>query len=110
MSEQSSGEAYTFGCGRDGCLGHGDEVDQLLPVKVQIPTPGASSSSDEGNSDEGDSNGNMACSVVAVAAGAVHSLFLLSDSACSVFSCGNGEDGQLGHGTPATNLNRSVRE
>jgi RCC1 and BTB domain-containing protein len=31
------GSLYTFGSGRSGCLGHGDEEDQSTPKRVEVP-------------------------------------------------------------------------
>jgi len=56
-------------------LGHGDDEEQLLPKQVEALA------------------GQR---VIAVSAGNVHSLALTADGA--VWSWGNGEEGQLGHG------------
>jgi len=71
------GGVYTFGHGEDGRLGHGDEENQLAPRRV--PAAGF--------------NGEQ---VVMVAAGRGHTVAL--SEAGHVFTWGNGEYGQLGHG------------
>ena len=71
------GGVYTFGKGEYGQLGHGDEENQLAPRRV--PAAGF--------------NGER---VVMVAAGGRHTVAL--SEAGHVFTWGNGEDGQLGHG------------
>lgn len=37
MLVTEGGELYTFGCGAQGQLGHGDLLEQLLPKKVELP-------------------------------------------------------------------------
>jgi len=71
----ADGSVWSWGNGAFGQLGHGDEQNQLLPKKVE---------------------GLAGQRVVAVAAGAFHSLTLTADGA--VWSWGDGEDGKLGHG------------
>jgi alpha-tubulin suppressor-like RCC1 family protein len=70
------GGVYTFGRGRDGQLGHGDEENQLLPRRV----PAACF------------NGER---VVMVAVGGRHTVAL--SEAGHVFTWGSGSCGQLGH-------------
>jgi len=75
------GLVYAFGEGVHGQLGHGDE-DEYTPRPIEVLA---------------------GVKVVAVAAGAAHSL-LLADSGI-VYSCGHGEGGQLGQGPmPGPNL------
>ena len=71
------GGVYTFGYGEYGQLGHGDEENQLAPRRV--PAVGF--------------NGER---IVMVAAGGRHTVAL--SEAGHVFTWGDGEDGQLGHG------------
>ena len=71
----SSGAVWSWGYGGDGRLGHGDAQDQLLPKKVEA---------------------FAGQRVVAVSAGAYHSLALAADG--SVWSWGDGYFGRLGHG------------
>ena len=71
----ADGSAWSFGCGWNGGLGHGDTQTQLLPKKVEA---------------------FAGQRVVAVSAGAHHSLALTADGA--VFTWGKGERGCLGHG------------
>tara|TARA_Y100000389_G_scaffold64397_1_gene60455 strand:+ start:3783 stop:5207 length:1425 start_codon:yes stop_codon:yes gene_type:complete len=71
------GGVYTFGCGEDGQLGHGDEENQLAPRRLP-----AACFNDE--------------RVVMVAAGNSHTVGL--SEAGHVFTWGYGEDGRLGHG------------
>ena len=70
------GGVYTFGCGEDGQLGHGDEENQLAPRRLP-----AACFNDE--------------RVVMVAAG-IDSTVALSEAG-HVFTWGVGEYGQLGH-------------
>ena len=76
----ADGSLWSWGDGRDGKLGHGDEQRQLLPKKVEAFT------------------GQR---VVAVSAGIRHSLAITADGA--VFTWGKGEDGCLGHGEDLSN-------
>ena len=71
----ADGALWSWGSGRLGKLGHGDQQNQLLPKKV------------EALADQ---------RVVAVSAGGVHSLALTADGA--VWSWGRGAWGELGHG------------
>ena len=71
----TDGSVWNWGYGRDGKLGHGDEQRQLLPKKVEALA---------------------GQSVIAVSAGAMHSLALTAEGA--VWSWGEGCYGQLGHG------------
>ena len=66
---------WSWGGGTFGCLGHGDQQNQLQPKKVEafVGQP-----------------------VVAVSAGAAHSLAITADG--SVWSWGFGDLGMLGHG------------
>eukprot|EP00947_MAST-08B_sp_MAST-8B-sp1_P003948 g3948.t1 len=67
------GKAYSCGDGSHHRLGHGDEGNQHVPKLIDALS------------------GVRVC---AVSAGSSHSLFLTKDG--KVYSCGNGEDGQLG--------------
>jgi len=69
----SSGAVYSWGDGDSGCLGHGDESEQLVPKRVEALQ-------------------ERACGV---AAGGSHSLILTCSGA--VYSCGNNYTGALGH-------------
>ena len=71
----ADGAVWSWGCGWQGLLGHGDEEDQWQPKKVEA---------------------FAGRRVVAVSAGGMHSLALTSDG--SVCSWGDGNDGRLGHG------------
>ena len=71
----ADGSVWSWGDGAFGELGHGDQQRQLLPKKIEAFA------------------GRL---VVAVSAGAAHSLAITADGA--VWSWGAGEDGQLGHG------------
>ena len=70
----ADGAVWSCGMGYAGQLGHGDEQHQLLPKKVEA---------------------FAGRRVVAVSAGAAHSLALTADGA--VWSWGDGDSGQLGH-------------
>eukprot|EP00656_Telonema_subtile_P048855 TRINITY_DN5936_c0_g1_i2.p1 TRINITY_DN5936_c0_g1~~TRINITY_DN5936_c0_g1_i2.p1 ORF type:complete len:416 (+),score=81.83 TRINITY_DN5936_c0_g1_i2:217-1464(+) len=67
------GEAYSFGCGRHGVLGHGDMEDLGLPRLIASVSK-----------------------VVHVAAGSQHTLLCTLDGGLYSFGCG--DDGKLGHG------------
>ena len=71
----ADGRVWSWGYGGFGCLGHGDEHDQLLPKKIET---------------------FAGRRVLAVSAGPCHSLALTADGA--VWSWGYGGFGRLGHG------------
>ena len=71
----ANGSVWSWGSGGFGQLGHGDERNQLLPKKVEALA------------------GQR---VVAVSAGAFHSLAITANGA--VWSWGDGREGKLGHG------------
>ena len=71
----ADGCVWSWGCGRYGRLGHGDQQSQWQPKLVEALA---------------------GLRVVAVSAGAFHSLALTADG--SVWSWGGGAYGQLGHG------------
>ena len=75
----ADGEVWSWGWGAYGMLGHGDRQTQLLPKKIEALT------------------GQR---IVAVSAGAHHSLALAADGA--VWSWGQGACGMLGHGDEQT--------
>ena len=76
------GAVYSFGHGMHGQLGHGDTSDQPTPRLIDgLPERGR---------------------VVAVAAGAHHSLAVSDRGA--IYSFGHGGHGQLGHGDRADQL------
>ena len=77
----ADGAVWSWGCGYQGRLGHGDQQSQLLPKKVETLA------------------GQR---VVAVSAGSSHSLALTADGA--VWSWGEGIFGQLGHGDQQAQL------
>jgi len=70
----ADGAVWSWGGGRGGRLGHGDQQDQLLPKKIEA---------------------FAGQRVVAVSAGDAHSLALTADG--GAWSWGYGEYGQLGH-------------
>ena len=72
------GTLFSFGCGADGQLGHGDTAHQRRPKRVVALAKER---------------------VVSVAAGNSHSLALTAEGA--LFSFGRGAQGQLGHGDRA---------
>ena len=71
----ANGSVWSWGGGVCGRLGHGDDQNQLLPKRIE---------------------GLAGQRVVAVSAGAMHSLALTADGA--VWSWGSGGFGRLGHG------------
>ena len=71
----SDGAVYTWGSGQDGKLGHGDENNQRTPKRVEALA---------------------STSVRALACGGNHTAALTSDGA--VYTWGDSECGQLGHG------------
>ena len=77
----TEGALFSFGCGGSGQLGRGDAVHQPQPKRVAALAKER---------------------VVSVAAGNYHSLALTVEGA--LFSFGSGEEGQLGHGDWATQL------
>ena len=81
------GATLSFGRGSDGRLGHGDEMDRLKPrvIEAQRCVP-----------------------VVAIAAGACHSMVLTVEGA--VLSFGTGSYGRLGHGDERVQLEPMVIE
>ena len=80
LALSAHGDLWSWGCGGQGELGHGDTQDQLLPKKV------------EAFADQ---------RVVAVSAGLGHSLAITADGA--VLTWGEGETGCLGHGEDRSN-------
>ena len=76
----ADGALWSWGSGSDGRLAHGVEQNQLLPKKVEA---------------------FAGQRVVAVCAGAYHSLALTADGA--VLTWGEGERGCLGHGEDLSN-------
>jgi len=76
----SQGAVWSWGWGRWGQLGHGDEAKALAPRRITALTK----------------------PVVQVAAGGAHSLVLGADGA--VYSFGSASHGQCGHGTRATHV------
>lgn len=70
----SEGEVYSFGNGKYGKLGHGNEKNVNIPTKIQ----------------------GITSKIKQAAAGYNHSLFLTEEG--DVLSCGEGSGGQLGHG------------
>ena len=77
----TAGAVWSWGCAVEGRLGHGNQQEQLLPKNIQALA------------------GQR---VVAVSAGAFHSLALTADGA--VWSWGNGVYGKLGHGDTQAQL------
>ena len=77
----ADGSVWSWGGGSFGKLGHGDAQNQLLPKKIEA---------------------FAGQRVVAVSAGAYHSLALTADAA--VWSWGFGVFGKLGHGDEETQL------
>eukprot|EP00947_MAST-08B_sp_MAST-8B-sp1_P000416 g416.t1 len=75
------GKAYSCGYGIWGKLGHGNEEHQLVPKLIEALSD---------------------VRVCAVSAGDFHSLFLTEDG--QVYSCGGGDNGELGHGNEETQL------
>ena len=77
----AEGALFSFGWGEYGQLGHGDTANQLQPKRVA---------------------GLAKERMVSVAAGNTHSLALTAEGALFGFGCG--EEGQLGHGDTASQL------
>ena len=77
-----AGELFTFGDGVGSNLGHGSQDNELAPRLVEGLMAGKK--------------------VVAVAAGTVHTV--VCTDAGEVFTCGDGEDGALGHGNRENKL------
>jgi alpha-tubulin suppressor-like RCC1 family protein len=127
----SSGEVWAWGAGDRGQLGNGDIIDSSFPVAVSALTGIVSiaagdahalaldstgtlwawGAGDVGQLGNGNSGGNadsavpvqvsMPTNVVAIAAGANHSLAI--DDAGDVFAWGSNATGQLGDGSQANN-------
>ena len=76
------GEAYSWGYGRDGQLGHGDNGSLAIPRKVQI----------------GEKVEKVAC-------GGSHTAFITSKN--ELWMCGKGRDGQLGRGESLSNASEN---
>lgn len=71
-----STEVFVWGRGGDGQLGLGRTGDAPRPTRMELlPSDGE---------------------VVSIAAGSGHTVILMSDG--SIYSCGRGDDGRLGHG------------
>ncbi len=74
-----NGDVYSFGNGEYGQLGHGDNVNRLLPTKIELLSE-----------------------VKAISTGNFYSLVLLETG--DVYSFGLGKHGQLGHGDSENRL------
>ena len=77
------GDVYTWGRGKDGRLGHGDEIDQLQPTLLTYFQ-------------------QINVTVGQVLCGGHHSAALSTDG--QVFTWGFDDDGRLGHGSPGHQL------
>lgn len=77
------GEVFTWGYGRDGQLGHGDNGSMSTPKKVQIGEK-----------------------VVKVSCGGGHTAFITANN--ELWMCGKGRDGQLGRGDSLSNASIST--
>ena len=77
------GGVFTWGCGAQGCLGHNDEVDRLVPTQIVHATFGA-------------------VNAVLVAAGAAHTVAVSDDG--MLWAWGYGAHGQLGLGDSVCRL------
>jgi len=75
LALSTAGAVYSFGCGSEGCLGHGDREDQLEPKRISALST---------------------VRVMHVGAAGDHSLVV--DDAGGAHSFGFGGDGALGHG------------
>ena len=71
-----TGEVYSWGCGLQGVLGHGDQVQQVCPRQISAL---------------------KGSRVQSIAAGRLHSLAATREGVC--FTWGSGAYGQLGHGS-----------
>eukprot|EP00743_Colponemidia_sp_Colp-15_P009532 GILK01010428.1.p1 GENE.GILK01010428.1~~GILK01010428.1.p1 ORF type:complete len:501 (-),score=40.01 GILK01010428.1:120-1583(-) len=76
-----NGAVHTWGLGKDGRLGHGDESDSPIPMKV---------------------NALVHKNIVQIMAGGHHSAALTESG--EVFTWGFDDDGRLGHGSPGRQL------
>ena len=81
LARTADGSVWSWSLGGSGCLGHGDQQNQLLPKKVET---------------------FVGQRVVALLAGYDHSLALTADGA--VWSWGWGYYAQLGHGDQQNQL------
>jgi alpha-tubulin suppressor-like RCC1 family protein len=88
LAVNADGTVWAWGFNRTGELGDGTTTRRKLPVQVKR------------------ANGNPLANIVAVAAGANHSLALRADG--TVWAWGKNADGQLGDGTYTTRL-RAVK-
>jgi alpha-tubulin suppressor-like RCC1 family protein len=86
LALEAAGTVKSWGFNDKGQLGNGDleHVNQPSPVAVKEPAPGT----------------GLLSGIVAIAAGAKHSLALKSDG--TVFAWGSNESGQLGINSPTT--------
>ena len=80
LARTADGSVWSWSLGGSGCLGHGDQQNQLLPKKVET---------------------FVGQRVVALSAAGVHSLAITADGA--VWSWGAGGLGRLGHGEDLSN-------
>lgn len=83
MVVTADGRLWTFGRGKDGRLGQGDEEERLTPTLVLALEV-------------------CEAKIVMVAAGVAHSIAATSDG--DVYTWGWGDDGQLGHGDGDTKI------
>ena len=84
VAARESGAMWSWGRAEKGQLGHGDEENQLRPKHIVALTE----------------------RVVAVSAGSYHSLAVTASG--TLFSCGSGMFGKLGHGDTETRLPKRV--
>ena len=85
------GNAYSWGYGRRGRLGHGDGRTQFTPLRVTCEGPPAEAAA-----------APTGVRLVDVSAGGAHSLFVSASG--DAYSCGVGGDGRLGLGSSVRQL------
>jgi len=93
----SDGELYSFGCGFNGCLGHGTEKHEVYPrlvSKLLLQNDDRNDKNDK--NDKNNNHDGVGVKVKQVAGGKAHTIILTTND--MIYTCGKNQCGQLGLG------------